>query len=98
MNYPMQGTAADIQGATTAALLKVLLTKADRIKMINEVHDSKWFYIREDVLEPCLKWLKDIIEDVPKIFLERFGVKVPFKFPVEIEVGDNFGEMEKMKI
>jgi DNA polymerase I-like protein with 3'-5' exonuclease and polymerase domains len=97
-NYPMQGLAATIQGATTAKLLKVLLNKSDRIKMINEVHDSKWFYVREDVLQPCLKWLKEVIEDVPSIFLERFGVEVPFKFPIEIEVGPNFGEMEKYDV
>jgi len=94
-NYPMQGTAADVQGATTAALLKILLSKQDRIKMINEVHDSKWFYVRTDVLQPCLKWLKETIEDVPKIFLERFGIDIPFKFPVDIEIGPNFGEMSK---
>ena len=94
-NYPMQGTAAEVQGATTAALLNALLTKGDRIQMINEIHDSKWFYVREDVLKPCLKWLKDTIEDVPKIFKERFGLDVPFKFPVDVEIGDDFGHMEK---
>jgi len=97
-NYPMQGTAADVQGATTAELLVALLKKSDRIKMINEVHDSKWFYVREDVLAPCLKWLKETIEDVPKIFKKRFNIDVPFKFPVDIEVGDNFGSMEKYEI
>lgn len=94
-NYPMQGTAADIQAATTAELLKVLLVKGDKIKMINEVHDSKWFYVREDVLDSCLSYLKSVIEDVPKIFAQRFGLNVPFKFPVDIEVGDSFGEMTK---
>lgn len=94
-NFPMQGTAADVQGATTAALLKALMVKADRIKMINEIHDSKWFYVREDVLKPCLTWLKDTIEDVPKIFKERFGLDISFKFPVDVEVGDDFGHMSK---
>jgi len=94
-NFPMQGTAADIQGATTAELLRTLITKQDRIRMINEVHDSKGFYVREDVLAPCLKWLKDTIEDVPTIMMRRFGLTIPFKFPVDIEVGDNFGSMEK---
>ncbi len=97
-NYPMQGTAADVQGATTAELLKALLTKGDRIRMINEVHDSKWFYVREDVLGPCIKWLKETIEDVPKIFKRRFDLDVPFKFPVDIEVGDDFGHMEKYDV
>ncbi len=94
-NYPMQGTAADIQGITTAALLKALLSKSDKIQMINEVHDSKWFYVREDVLQPCLKWLKETIEDVPKLFKQRFDVGVPFKFPVDVETGANFGDMIK---
>jgi len=97
-NYPMQGTAASIQGATTVALLKTLIQKQDRIKMINEVHDSKWFYVRTDVLEPCLKYLRSVVEDVPKIFLERFNIDVPFNFPVDIEIGPNFGEMEKYDV
>lgn len=94
-NYPMQGGAADIQAATTVELLKKLLEKQDQIQMINEIHDSKWFYIREDVLQSALRWLKDTIENVPKVFAERFGISVPFKFPVDIEIGDNFGEMRK---
>jgi DNA polymerase I-like protein with 3'-5' exonuclease and polymerase domains len=94
-NYPMQGSAADIQAATTCEILKALLTRRDKIRMINEVHDSKWFYVREEFLDDVLPYLKNIIEDVPKIFLKRFGIAVPFKFPVDIEVGDNFGEMEK---
>jgi len=97
-NYPMQGTASEIQAMTTAELLKACLIKGDRIKMINEVHDSKWFYVREDVLEPCLKWLKDTIEDVPKIMLKRFGLEVPFKFPCDIEIGNDFGNMEKYNV
>ncbi len=88
-------SAADVQAITTAALLKILLEKSDRIKMVNEVHDSKWFYIREDVLEPCLRYLKETIENVPKLMKDRFNITVPFNFPCDIDIGDNFGEMEK---
>ncbi len=96
-NYPNQGGGADIQAITTAALLKVLFTKRDKVRMINEIHDSKCFYVREDCLEPVLKWLKETIEDVPKLFKERFNIDVPFRFPVEIEYGDNFGMMQVYK-
>lgn len=96
-NYPNQGGGADIQGATTTELLKTLLRKSDKIKMINEIHDSKLFYVREDVLEPVCKWLKEIIEDVPAIFKRRFGVKIPFKFPIEIKTGKDFGNMTVFK-
>lgn len=97
-NYPMQGSAADIQGMTTAALLPMLLKKKDKIKMINEIHDSKAFYIRNDVLKTAITCLVNIIEDVPKIMQERFGIKVPFKFPIDVEIGPNFGNMEKVQI
>lgn len=98
-NYPNQGGAADIQAATTAELLPILMQKRDRIKMHLEIHDSKLFTVREDVLEPCLKWLKETIENVPSIFKRRFGIDMPFKrIPIEIKVGDNFGEMKKWEI
>lgn len=97
-NFPMQGTAADIQGASTAEVLKLLLTHPDKIKMINEVHDSKWFYVKEEYLEKILKILKDKIENIPEIFSRRFGVEVPFRFPVDFEVGDNFADMKNFNV
>lgn len=97
-NYPNQGGGADIQGATTAELLKVLLTKSDKVRMINEIHDSKLFYIREDCIKPVIEWLQETIENVPKIFKRRFNVDIPFKFPVEVKIGPNFGQMEKYNV
>lgn len=97
-NYPNQGGGADIQGATTAELLPYLITNKDRIRMINEIHDSKLFYVREDALVEVAKYLKDTIEDVPAIFARRFGVNIPFKFPVEIKIGADFGNMGVYKI
>jgi len=95
-NYPMQGTAADIQGATTAELLKLLIAHPDKIRMINEVHDSKWFYVKEEHLSHIIPMIRGKIEDVAAIFKRRFSIDVPFRFPVDIEIGDNFAEMEKI--
>lgn len=97
-NYPMQGTAADIQGVTSYALLKACLTRPDKIKMINEVHDSKWFYIKTTELQTIIPWLVKTIEDVPKLFRERFGIDVPFKFPVDVEIGPNFADMREYNL
>ena len=93
-NYPMQGTGGDIQALTTAALLKALISRSDVIRMVNEVHDSKWLYIREDKLHDVLFWLQRTLEDVPKLFKDRgFNLDIPFKFPIEFKVGQTFGEM-----
>lgn len=97
-NYPMQGTAADIQGASTSALLLYILKNSDKIKMINEVHDSKWFYIKEEYLDEVIVTIKDLIEDIPAIFNKRFGINVPFKFPVDVEIGDDFANMSNYNV
>jgi DNA polymerase I-like protein with 3'-5' exonuclease and polymerase domains len=97
-NYPMQSHAAIIQGMTTAALLKTLVAKSDKVKMCLEIHDSKVFLVREDVLQPVCKWLKDTIEDVPKLMSQRFGVDVPFKFPIDFSVGDNLTDVESYEV
>jgi hypothetical protein len=94
-NYPMQGTAADIQGATTAELLRLLIKHPDKIKMINEVHDSKWFYVKDEFAPQIMPMIRDKIENISAIFSRRFGRDVPFKFPVDVEIGDNFADMEK---
>lgn len=97
-NYPMQSHAAIIQGMTTAALLRTLVAKEDKVKMCLEIHDSKCFLVREDVLEPVCKWLKDTIEDVPKLMKQRFGIDVPFKFPIDFSVGDNLTDVESYEV
>jgi DNA polymerase I-like protein with 3'-5' exonuclease and polymerase domains len=94
-NYPMQGTAADIQGATTAELLRLLIKHPDKIKMINEVHDSKWFYVKEEFVSQIIPMIRDKIENISAIFSRRFGRDVPFRFPVDVEIGDNFADMER---
>lgn len=97
-NHPIQGMGSEIQGATSYALLKACLTKPDKIQMINEIHDSKWFYVRQDVLTQCAKYIHDTMSRVDILFKERFGIDLPFKFPVDLEVGPNFGELKNYNI
>lgn len=96
-NYPMQGTGSNVQAISGAALVKALVSKPDVIRQVNEVHDSRWLYVREDKLDVVLPWIKKTVEDIPKLMLERFGLEVPFKFPVDIKVGDNFADMQTVE-
>lgn len=93
-NYPMQGTAADIQGASSAALTKWCMVAPELIQQINEVHDSKWFYVLTKRLDFVVTNIADIMENIPKLFKERFDLDVPFRFPVDIETGPNFAELK----
>lgn len=96
-NYQIQGMAADAQASTTAELLKYLIKHQDSVKMINEIHDSKWFYIRIDKLDLHIKNIQSIMESVPEIFKRRFNVDLPLRVPVDVETGPNFAQLSKYK-
>jgi hypothetical protein len=81
-----------VQAVTSAALLPMLLRHHDKIKMVNEIHDSKWFIIKEEYLGLIIPQLKSIMEDIPTHFKELLKVEFPFKIPVVFETGPNFIE------
>lgn len=97
-NYHIQGTAGDIQAASSASLLKLLLKNQDKVKMVNEIHDSKWFLVKEEYLPQILPIIRGIMEDVPGNFKEHLGIDMPFKIPVDFKIGENFAEMTTYEV
>lgn len=97
-NYHIQGTASDVQAASSAALVPLLLKHSNKIKMVNEIHDSKWFLIKNEYLDKLLLIVKNIMEDVPGNFKKYLKVEMPFKIPVDFKVGQNFAEMRSYSI
>lgn len=97
-NYQIQGTAGDVQAASSANLLGLLLKHADKVKMVNEIHDSKWFIVKESHLNEIIKIIKDKMEDVPGNFKKYLDVDMPFKIPVDFKIGKDFGKMESYKL
>ena len=96
-NYPNQGGGSDVQGSTSAELVIPLLKAPEKLMLLNEIHDSKLFYVREDLLHNVLLYLKETMENIPKIFKRLFNIDAPFKFPVEFKVGKNFSPKEMTK-
>ncbi len=93
-NYHIQGSASDVQASSSAALLPLLLKHPDKVKMVNEIHDSKWFLIKEEYLPQITTIIRGIMEDVPGNFKKYLNIYMPFKIPVDIEIGPNFAETE----
>jgi DNA polymerase-1 len=56
--------------------------------MLLQVHDELVFEIREDVVDTWIKKLKPVMED---------AIKLSVPVIVEAKVGDNWGDMEKLK-
>ena len=97
-NYHVQGTASDVQAASSAALLPLLWKNKDKVRMVNEIHDSKWFVVKKEYLDKVLPIIKRVMEDVPGNFKKYLKVDMPFKIPVDFEVGANFAETESYEV
>ncbi len=74
------------------------LKHPDKVKMVNEIHDSKWFLVKEEYLTRMLPIIKELMENVPKNFKELLGVEMPFRIPVDFEVGANFAQTESYEV
>ncbi|WP_333023556.1 DNA polymerase I [Wolbachia endosymbiont of Pentidionis agamae] len=85
INAPLQGTAADI-------IKRAMIQLFDRLKIgkiILQVHDELLVEIEKEKVENTVKLIKDVMDNVVTL-------SVPLK--VEIKVGDNWGDMKKVKI
>ena len=95
INAPIQGTEGDIVRIAMVRIYEYLSKEKlkESIKMILQVHDELVFEIKEDKVKACVPRLKEIMESVMS---EKETKGVPIA--TEIKVGDNWEEMEKLKI
>ncbi len=94
INAPIQGTQAD--------LIKIAMKKigdyiaennyGEDVRMILQVHDELVFEVREDLVENCAQEFKSIMEKVIPLKQTK-GVPIL----AEANVGENWGEMERLE-
>ena len=89
INMPIQGTAADLMKLAMIEVAKDLLKFCPDCKMILQVHDELVFEVPEEEVKKTAMFAKEKMEGIYKL-------KVPII--VDIEVGDNWGDLEKLKI
>ncbi|MDD5340866.1 MAG: DNA polymerase I [Patescibacteria group bacterium] len=87
INMPIQGTAADLLKLAMIEIHKKLADVSPRSKLIIQVHDELVFEVPEKEIKKVAGFVKETMESVHK-----------FKCPIlaEVEVGDNWGELEKI--
>lgn len=96
-NYPMQGLAGNCQAITSVEMFQLLLRHPDKIKIVNEVHDSKWFLIKDEYISCILPKLCAIMENTSVLLKRDFGIPILVDFKVEAKVGKSFAAAE-MKV
>ncbi len=93
LNAPIQGTSADIIKMAMINMDKVI--KENELEkdvfLISQVHDELMYEVRDGVLDNVSELLKDTMENVMTLDDTK---GVPLK--VDVEVGKNWGEMQKV--
>jgi len=88
INMPVQGTAADLIKMAMVEIANSQWLMANS-KMLLQVHDELVFEIAEEKVSEAAKEIKNIMENI-------YQLAVPLK--VEIETGDNWGELKQLTI
>lgn len=88
INMPLQSLAADIIKIAMHNIEKEIDIQSEEIKMLLQVHDELVFEVREDAVSKYAGQIKDIME-------KAYKLKVPLV--AEAKVGQNWGDMEKVK-
>lgn len=89
VNMPIQGANADIIKMAMIEIDKKLSTVSNEARMLLQVHDELVFEVPEREVKKVAEFVSEIMENV---------YKGPIVMKVEAEVGDNWGQMDKLKI
>lgn len=88
INMPIQGTAADLMKLAMIGVSRLLHGSKDAY-MLLQVHDELLFEIKEDKVVELSRKIKEKMESAHQLV-------VPVA--VDVKVGDNWSEMEKLKL
>lgn len=100
-NYPTQGTGGEIVQIVLGRLFRRFVETDNyggKALMCNTVHDCVWFDFLPEVQELLCKDVKRIMESVPEILNNLYGMNVTVPFPVELEIGDNLFDKQVVHI
>jgi len=95
INAPIQGTQADIIKIAMKEINSYIKEQKqdDSIRMILQVHDELVFEVKESLIDEAITCFKEIMEDtIPEEKL--YGVPIV----AEANLGDNWGEMERVVV
>jgi DNA polymerase I len=89
VNFPIQSLAADVIKVAMINIFKETRDKSSEIRMLLQVHDELVFEVEDGKVE---YWAKKIIP------LMENAIKLSVPVRVEAKVGDNWGDMDKLKL
>jgi DNA polymerase I len=88
INFPIQGLQADVLKIAMINIHNEINGKDREIRMLMQVHDELVFEVKESEVEKWVQIIKPMMED---------AVKLSVPVVAEAKVGDNWGDMKKLK-
>jgi len=98
VNYPTQGTGADIMMLARLSFKKRLLNSpyADKTLLISTVHDSIVLDAPRAYVEPLNAMFHQVFRDIPKNIAKLFGYEWIVPLACEVKIGPNMKDMKKL--
>lgn len=98
LNYPVQGFGADLMTLMRVSLWNRLRKNPvwHKVRPLVTVHDSVMLDTPPKLVDEIVKLIEDVASDVPRNFFKLWKSKYHLPFVVEIEVGRNYLNMEKV--
>lgn len=88
INFPIQGSAAELIKKAMVQIQKEILDKDDSVKLLLQIHDDLVFEMKDDK-----KDIAELVEKVRDIMCHVYPLAVPIE--VDVKTGKTWGEMEK---
>ncbi len=89
INYPIQGSAADLMKKAMIDVHAQVVTKRDDCKLLLQIHDDLVFEVTDDK-----KVIDAVIKQVREIMTTVYPLDVPIE--VDVKIGKDWGEMKKI--
>jgi DNA polymerase-1 len=89
INYPVQGSAADLMKKAMITIHKDILEKNSDAKLLLQIHDDLVFEVKDDQ-----KFIDKFIPQVKEVMCSVYPLLAPIE--VDVKMGKKWGEMEKM--
>lgn len=93
VNYPVQGTSADLMSIARVSFLRRSKARGLKALLVSTVHDSILVDSPDSEVKEVIQLFYNVFDDIPKNVLHLFGVVLPIPFPCEVKVGNNLLSM-----
>lgn len=92
MNYPIQGTAAELMKMAMVRIAQEVLVQNEDISLLLQIHDELVFEVKND----GEKEVKSFINSIQNIMQTIYPLSVPMD--VDVKIGERWGDMQNYSI